>query len=73
MFAIGIAALIPIMFLAAGCGGPDNSAEVEKLKTPQPSNNPDVAAPSTADMQMNDDPKALKGKGPGASGAPGPD
>lgn len=67
-----IAAFGIVGFGVVGCGGEDNTAEVEKLKTPEASNNPDVAAPEKADMNMGDDPKSLKGKGPAAGGG-GPD
>lgn len=67
-----IAAFGIVGFGVVGCGGEDNSAEVEKLKTPEASQNPDVPAPDKTDMNMSDDPKSLKGKGPAAGGG-GPD
>ena len=39
------------------------------MKNPPPTNNPDVPKPTGPDTQMNDNPKALKGKTPG--GPPG--
>jgi len=60
-------ALIAI-FPLAGCngGGVDNSEETKKMATEKDTKNPDVP-PITdkGDMSMNDNPKALKGKGPG--------
>lgn len=66
---IGAAAMAVLGSTALmGCGGPDNSADVEALKNPAPTNNPDVPKPSEGDMKMTDDPKSMKGKGPGAGG-----
>lgn len=66
-----IAAFGIVGFGVVGCGGgEDNAADVEKMKTPEASNNPDVPAPAKADMNMSDDPKSLKGKGPAAGGGP---
>ncbi len=56
--------------VTGGCKD-DTAAQVEKLSTPPPSKNPEIPAPATGDMQM-DDPKSQRraGKSGGAQGGP---